>query len=1034
MSEKKPTGKVLVAGAGISGIKAAIELAETGYQVLLTDASTQVGGILAKLDYQFPTDHCGMCRMLPMVGREYSSEYCMRKSLYHENIEILPFTEVVKIEGDAGNYKVELKKKARYVNPEVCNELGKCIDVCPVEVDDEFNHGLTKRKAIYKSVPHNVPQLLLIDKQSCNECGECVNVCSTNAIDLKAQDEMETREVHSIILASGIKLYNLKDFEDAKSYAVSPDVVTSLAFERMLSGTGTYQDGIIKRPSDGKPAKKIAWIQCMGSRNRRQNRDYCSSVCCMFALKEAVLAKEKGGPDVETTIFYMDMRTFGKSFQRYKENAVEEHGVKLIRCRVQEVIRKPDGSLQVRYFDPLTNQFFFEYYDIVVLSTGQAPFADHKNWAGLIQTELTPAGLMATEPYSKVKLAGKDGLFMCGSLMGLTDISEAMSSGIAAAGEATNFLTSLDVSRKLGDDIPEPKTDDRSSPKVAVLVCKCGEFGDAEGLDTELLETELPKIKDVEAVHTVESMCSAEGEQEALEALKKSGCNRLLIGACQPYMYRRKLKDIARKAGFNSSLVQVFDLLGVSRRGIHEDDKAAWTRRAIKEIKSDIASMKEKPALHVQSQSINETALVIGGGISGMQSALSLANRGIPVHLVEKSAELGGFASNAIASTIDGLAPMEMAKDMKLRVFEHKKIDVHLNARVEQTEGTLGSFESKIVYDGNGEEGSFTYLHHGAAIMATGGHEGKTDEYGYGQADNIMTQFEFKQGLENGSVDLGEAENVVMIQCAGSREKGKREYCSRICCMWAMANALKIKEKNPDTRVFVLYRDVMTYGFLEQYYTKARLAGVIFVSYDLENKPEVEIVEGKPVVKFTESVLDTPIEVSPDFLILSTGVDPEPTNKDLAEAFKVDLNMDGFFMEADSKWRPVEFQQMGTFLSGVAHSPMPLPDVIMQAEAAAQKTFTYLSGGEIQTARVTSSVKDALCVRCQRCMVVCPFEARSYNEMEHRIEVDPSACQGCGMCAVACRNNAAEVSGWSDRQLMSVIDEKLADDIELSTT
>jgi len=1031
MAEKKPTGTVLVAGAGISGIKAAIELAETGYQVLLTDASTQVGGILAKLDYQFPSDHCGMCRMLPMVGREYSSEYCMRKSLYHENIEILPFTEIAGIEGDGGNYKVELKRRARYVNPVVCNELGKCIDACPVEVEDEFNHGLTMRKAIYKPIPHNVPQMLIIDKQACTECGECVNVCSTGAINLGAEDELETREVHSIILASGVKLYNTKEFEDAKSYAVSPDVVTSLAFERMLSGTGTYQHGVIKRPSDGKPAKKIAWIQCMGSRNRRQNRDYCSSVCCMFALKEAVLAKDKGGPDIETTIFYMDMRTFGKSFQQYKENAVEEHGVKLVRCRVQEIVRQPDGSLQIRYFDPLTNEFFFEYYDVVVLSTGQVPFEDHKKWAELTGTALSPQNLLATEPYSKVRLAGKQGMFMCGSLMGLTDISESMSSGIAAAGEATSFLSGLDVDKRIGYTTPEPKTSDRGKPKVAVLVCKCGELAGAEGLDTKLLESELNMLNGVGAVHIVESMCSDEGQEEALEVLKNSGCNRLLIGACQPYMYRSQLKDIARKAGFNSSLVQVFDFLGISRRGIHEDDKLSWTRRAIKEIKADIAMMKEKPALHVQSQPINDTALVVGGGISGMHSALSLANRGVPVHIVEKSSELGGFAGNNITATIDGLAPVEMAKDMKLKVFENKKITVHLNAEVEKTEGTLGAFDSKIVSSENGEN---TYLHHGAAIMATGGHEGATDEYGYGQADNIMTQFEFKKALEQGDVDLSEAEDVVMIQCVGSREKDKRQYCSRICCMWAMANALKIKEKNPDTRVFILYRDIMTYGFLEQYYTRARLAGVIFVSYELDSKPEVEIVDGKPVIKFTESVLNAPVELSPDYLLLSTGVDPEESNANLASTFKVELTKDGFFQEADSKWRPVEFNHIGTFLAGVAHSPMPLPDAIMQAEAAAQKTFTYLSGGEVQTARMTSSVKDALCVRCQRCIVVCPFEARSYNEMENIIEVDAAACQGCGMCAVACRNNAAEVSGWSDRQLMSVIDEKLSDDFELSTT
>jgi heterodisulfide reductase subunit A len=515
-----------------------------------------------------------------------------------------------------------------------------------------------------------------------------------------------------------------------------------------------------------------------------------------------------------------------------------------------------------------------------------------------------------------------------------------------------------------------------------------------------------------------------------LDVLKKAKCNRLLIGACQPFMYRRKVRDIAKKAGYNSSLVQIFDLLGIARRGTEEASKLAWTRRTINEIKADLESIKQKPALHVQSVPINPTALVVGGGIGGMHSALSLANRGIPVHIVEKSGELGGFAGNQIAATVDGLKPMTMAKDLKLKVFEHNKITVHLNSQVTKTEGTLGAFESKIVSSGTDQK---TYLHHGAVIMATGGHEGQTDEYGYGQSDRIVTQFQFKQQLESGAIDLSAVENVVMIQCVGSREAGKREYCSRICCMWAVANALKIKEMNPDVRVYVLYRDIMTYGFLEQYYTKARAAGVIFVNYDLNSKPQVEIADGMPVMRFTENILNTEVEISPDYLVLSTGVDPETSNTELAEAFSLPLNNDGFFSEADSKWRPIEFKQIGSFLAGAAHSPMPLPDVIMQAEAAAQKAYTYLSGGSINTARVISTVKDALCIRCQRCIAACPFEARSYNAAEHRIEVDPAGCQGCGMCAVACRNNAAEVSGWSDKQMMSVIDAKLADDLQPST-
>jgi heterodisulfide reductase subunit A len=1030
MAEKKPTGTVLVAGAGISGIKAAIELAEGGYKVLLTDASTQIGGILAKLDYQFPTDHCGMCRMLPMVGREYASQYCMRKSLFHENIEIMPFTEITSVAGDAGNYKVELLKKARLVDPAVCNEMRECIDVCPVEVPDEFNHRLTMRKAIYQAIPHNTPKMLLIDKQACTKCGECVKVCTTNAINLDAQDEVETRDVHSIVLASGVKLYNTREFDDAKSWAVSPDVVSSLAFERMMSGSGTYEGGVIKRPSDGKPAKNIAWIQCMGSRNRRQKRDYCSSICCMFALKEAVLAKEKGGPDVETTIFYMDMRTFGKGFQQYRDKAVDELGVKLIRCRVQAVMLNPDGSLQMRYFDPETNEFFVKDYDLVVMSTGQIPFETHKKWADLLNAPLDSRGLLATEQYSEIKVAGKPGLFICGSLMGLTDVSEAMSSGIAAAGEATNFLTTLGVDKITEEEIPEPLSNERENPLVSIALCKCGEKTGADGLDYELLSAELQRYRGVGEVQIIDSICKTEGETATADIFGKTKCNRLLIGACQPFMYRQKLKNVARQAGFHSSLVEIFDLFGLARRGMVEPSVGDWTLRAAKEVKSDIEKLKYKPALHVKTLPINQTALIVGGGIGGMQAALSLAGRGVPVHLVEKEAHLGGYLGNQVEHTVDGLAPVAMASDMKLKVFEHKNITVHLNCEVEKTVGTLGSFESKLHFKDSDEN---TYLHHGAVIMATGGHEGATAEYGYGTSDKVLTQAELKKGMAGGNIDAGALENIVMIQCVGSRQKEGRHYCSRICCMWAIANALKIKEVNPEARVFILYRDVMTYGFLEQYYTKARTAGVIFMNYSLENKPQVEMVEGKPVVKFMDTVLNTEIELPADLLVLSTGVDPEESNQRLADAFGVSLNDDGFLEEADSKWRPIEFQKVGLYLAGTAHSPMPLKNVIMQAEAAAQKAYTYLSGREVHTAGVISKVKDALCIRCQRCINICPYGARSYDEVEKRIVVDPAECQACGACAVECQNNAAEVTGWSDKQLMAAIDAKLMDDLLMST-
>lgn len=1026
MTEKKPTGTVLVAGAGISGIKAAIELAEAGYKVLLTDDSPQIGGILAKLDYQFPTDHCGMCRMLPLVGREYASQYCMRKSLFHENIEILPFMEITSVQGDAGNYKVDLLKRARLIDPAICNEMGECMDVCPVEVEDEFNHGLTKRKAIYQAVPHNTPKMLLIDKKACTRCGECLKVCTTNAINLDGQDEVETREVHSIILASGVKLYDAREFEDAVSYAVSPDVVSSLAFERMISGSGAYQGDMIRRPSDGRPAKNIAWIQCVGSRNNRLKRDYCSSICCMFALKEAVLAKEKGGPDVETAIFYMDMRTFGKGFQQYRDKAVEEQGVKLIRCRAPEVMLKLDGSLQIRYFDPETGELFVKHFDLVVLSTGQVPFETHKKWADLVNAPLDSRGLLATEQSSKIRVAGKPGLFLCGSLMGLTDVSEAITSGISAAGEAAKFLTTLGVDRVQEEEIAEPAAHERELPLVSVALCKCAEKAGAEGLDYKILSAELKSYRGVGDVHVIDSICNAEGETAVVDILGKTKCNRLLIGACQPFMYRQKLKNVARKAGFNSSMVEIFDLFGIARRGMVEPSTGDWTLRTAREVKADIEKLKYKPPLHVRTMPINRTALVVGGGIGGMQAALSLADRGVPVHLVEKEPHLGGYLGTQVEHTVDGLTPVALATDMKLKVFESKNITVHLNCEVEKTLGTLGSFESKLHFKDREEN---TYLHHGAVIIATGAHEGSTTEYGYGASERVLTQAELKKRLTGGDTDVHGINNVVMIQCVGSRQKEGRRYCSRICCMSAIANALEIKEKNPDARIFILYRDVMAYGFYEQYYTKARTAGIIFVNYSLENKPRVEIVDGRPVVKFMDNALREEMKLTADMLVLSSGVDPEESNRRLADALAVSLTDDGFFAEADSKWRPIEFQKVGLYLAGTAHSPMPLRSVIMQAEAAAQKAYTYLCGREVHSAAVTSTVKDALCIRCQRCVNICPYGARSYNEVDKCINIDAAACQACGMCAAECQNNAAEVRGWSDKQLMAAIDAKLMDNL-----
>ncbi|MCI5167308.1 MAG: CoB--CoM heterodisulfide reductase iron-sulfur subunit A family protein [Candidatus Electrothrix sp. GM3_4] len=797
-------------------------------------------------------------------------------------------------------------------------------------------------------------------------------------------------------------------------------MVTALAFERLLSPSGTY-DGEIRRPSNGKPAKRIAWIQCMGSRNRRLGRDYCSSICCMFALKEAVLAKEKGGPDTETTIFYMDMRTFGKDHFRYFEKAVDK-GVRLVRCRVQQVHADTDGSLKIRYFDPDSNEFMVETFDITVLSTGQAPFAEHQRFAEFLNLELNEQRLLPTDELSKVCLI-KPGVFICGSFMGLTDISEAVSSGIAAAGEATKALTALDVTtvNKAQPSQQMERTADTEAALLEIILCK--RFSDQKGdeLNADLLTEALTTNHTVAAVHILETVHSEEGLAEFAKLVGKARGNRLLIGAAKSFMYQTKLQKIAEQAGFHPSLVKVFD---ISAAQSGKNNGESFTIRLIQETRAHIDRLRFTPALHVDTLSSQQTALVVGGGIVGMYTALSLAEHGADVHLVERSETPGGYAGNEVSATLDGLHPMNIAGELSEKIADHSRIDVHLHSEILSSSGSPGRYDTQIKEQ---DSGLILSIEHGATILATGNQKSPTTSYHYEESDRILTHGEFGKALRADELDLGKTKEVVMIQCVDSREKESREYCSRVCCMGALQNALLLKEKNPDIRVFVLYRDMMSYGPYERYYTEARRKGVIFVSYSPENKPKVEVKHGKPTVIFRDPVLDAELEVAADWLSLATGIQADPRQQQLADIFGVPLNQDGFFAEADPKWRPVEFHKSGCYAVGVANAPMTLREAIMQAEAAVQKASGFLSGREIPLAREVSTVHDAHCIRCKRCIAACPYGARAFDAESDRIIVDSATCQACGMCAVTCRNSAAEVRGWNDKQMLAMIDAQLMD-------
>ena len=1014
-------GSVLVVGAGIAGIRSALDLAETGYQVFLTDNSPYLGGILSKLDNQFPNNHCGMCKMLPTVGREHASQFCMRKSLFHENINIMPFTEVIKISGGPGAFEIELLRHERHVDTDLCIGDGLCEDVCPIKTPDEFNHGLTERKAIFRPVPHNLPNMYLIDAQACTKCGECVRACPVNAINLEAQDESLTVNVDSIILATGTQLYDPRVHDEMSGYLVSRDVVTALEFERMLSASGSF-DHSIRRPSDGRPVRRIAWLQCVGSRNRKYGYDYCSSICCMYALKEAILAREKGGSDVEATIFYMDMRTFGKDFYRYRSYAEEEHGVRLVQCRIQNIILAEDGGLRIRFHDRKTGEFKSETFDVAVLSTGQTPYEDNKKLAALIGTDVAPSGLLPSPSFEKVKTS-VDGVFMCGSVTEMTDISEAIAGGSAAAGEASKLLVSLRRNMKEGERPPDERSSEREPSCVTAIICSCKEGKLHEQYHAEGIRELVAKSCHPQQVHIVEELCQGTCDNEVEEIIRQGKWNRVVFGACSNAAYQQGLRRLARNAGLNSSLIDVADLRGVFHHHLPAKGRQGAIFEAARHLTDILEKMKYAEPLHSKNIPINQQALVVGGGVAGMRGALSLAERGVDVHLVEKSGELGGHAGRRLRYMINGWDPVRFLAELKQQVYDNERVTIHLNSVIVESTGTLGSFKTVLAKP----DGERRTIEHGSAILATGGKEASTREYGFGESERVVTQSDFEEKLADGSLGVDDLATVVMIQCVGSRERDAKEYCSRVCCMAALKNALKIRRINPEARVFILYRDMMTYGFLEQYYTQARGEGIVFINYHLDNKPQVEIAEGKPVVRFTDEVLKLDFEIEADVLALSTGIQPDESNRDLAMTFGVDLNQDGFFQEAESKWRPVDFLRAGVFVAGVAHSPRSIGEVVVQAEAAAQRAFAYLSRRFIVAPMEISRVHDAICSRCLTCISACPYGARSYDAVKNRVVVNAAVCQGCGMCSAACPNGAAEVMNLSEKQVMAILDSTLYD-------
>jgi len=988
-------GAVLVVGGGIAGIQASLDLADSGFKVYMLEKLPSIGGVMTQLDKTFPTNDCAMCILAPkLVGAGR-----------HHNIELITYTDLKSVEGEEGNFRVMLNRRARSVDPEKCTGCGDCAQKCPVSAIDEYNEGFSERRSVYILFPQAMPLTFTIDRDRCIGCGICSEVCKAEAVRYDDEDiEMELN-VGSIILAPGFESFDANILGEY-GYGRFPNVVSSIEFERILSATGPY-GGTVLRPSDGKLPQRVAFIQCVGSRDERVENPYCSSVCCMYAIKEAVIAEEHN-PGLEPTIFFMDIRAFGKEFDEYYERAQEEHGVRFVRCRVSHLDEEPETHDLFVTFDE-DDVVHRERFDMVVLSVGMKPPLDAGKLSRILGIELNDHGFCKTGLFSPLETT-RPGVYVCGAFSSPKDIPDSVAQASGAAMKATREIASVRDTLVTPLEYPPERPVEGLEPRIGVFVCHCG-INIGGVVDVPAVMEYARSLPNVAYAERNLYTCSQDTQENIREKILEHDLNRVVVASCTPRTHEPLFRETLQNSGLNPYLFEMANIRDQCS-WVHMREPEAATEKAKDLVRMAVAKSRLLQPLKRPRVEVTPVALVVGGGLSGMTAALEIAGQGYEVHLVEKEEELGGNLRR-IRYTLGGDDPQERLRELISRVEGNRKIRVHLGTRVEDAHGYVGNFETTLL-SGARED----IVKHGAVIIATGGVEYTPTEYHYGVDEKVMTQLELEESLADDGFNPG---SVVMIQCVGSRCE-ERPNCSRICCSDAVKNALRILDVNPDAAVFVLYKDMRTYGFKEDYYREAARNGVIFIRYDDDHKPQVSN-EGSLEVSVIDPVLRERVVIEPDALVLSAGVLPAPDNSRIAGLYKVPLSKDGFFLEAHMKLRPIDFATDGVFLCGMAHGPKSIDESVSQACGAAARAMTILSRPSLEVEGAIARVNEDLCSGCRMCEGVCEFGAVEMVEEEGKVRshIIEEVCKGCGVCASTCPSGAITAGHFTDEEILSQV-------------
>jgi heterodisulfide reductase subunit A-like polyferredoxin len=886
----------------------------------------------------------------------------------------------------------------------------------------EVEEGLTEESALAEAER-------CLNCAMCSECQQCVVACEQHAVDHSMREKIIELNVGSVILTPGFEEFDATK-KGEYGYGRYPNVITSVQFERMLSASGPF-DGHVIRRSDGNPAKRVAWIQCVGSRDTRCGNEYCSSVCCMVSTKQSMVAADHL-PGLEATIFYMDIRAHGKDFDQYYERA-KKQGVHYIKGIPSRIIQVPGTKdLRATFYND-ANQLQEKDFDLVILSVGMEPGLSAVDTAKRLGIELNEYGFCDTDRFTPLNTS-RPGVFVGGAFQEPKDIPETVTQASAAASMAMELLSPARNTLITKVTYPDEHDVTDEQPRIGVFICHCGR-NIASVVDVEKVVAAVAQEPNVAlATHTLFT-CSDTSLEDIRDAIRDNRLNRIVVASCTPRTHEPIFRDTLREAGLNQYLFEMANIRDQCS-WVHSTIPEKATQKAVELVKMSVARVRRLVPLQGSYSDVVQNGLVIGGGVSGMTAALALAEQGFKTHLIERSDKLGGNFLNVhytlehedVGGFITDLINRVQSNQevggsltgLIKRVQSSHNIVLHMNSEVKNVAGFVGNFE--VTFNQHNKE---TTVPCGAIIVATGANPAVTKDFQYGQSANIITQSELENALQSGTFSSSNR-SIVMIQCAGSRNE-ERAYCSRICCSMAIKNALKLKMQNPDTSIIILYRDIRTYGFREKYYKQAREAGVIFMRYEKEAPP---VISGNhDLVTLKSPDFPEPVEIETDAIVLSTGVDAPKDNRKLADMLKVPLNADGFYVEAHLKLRPVEFATEGIFLCGLAHSPKLTDENISQARATASRAATILSKTQLEVGGQVSSVDQEKCISCMTCVRACPYHAPFVN-VNNNAEIAAAACMGCGICASECPAHAIQLRNFESEQFQGMLKALLSEPSE----